>query len=79
MISARNQSILDIINSHGGSVTWTNQELADYLGIGVSVTRISVAVRQLTDQGHLVVERTAPHPKSNKSGRILKTIEAAPF
>lgn len=76
---ARAQIIFDWLRDSGGKTTLTNGAISEALGLRIANTRIAEALSSLVDQGLISIERVAPHPKRNPSGRVVSIIEAEVF
>ena len=69
--STRGDDLIAFIEAEGGEITLTNKAIAEALGFSISPSRVAELITELTNGGHITVERRNPHPKDNPSGRAI--------
>ena len=79
LIDQRAETILNWLASVGGSTKLTNGAISEELSMRVSTTRIAESLSTLVDRGAITIERVAPHPKRNPSGRVIRIVENEVF
>lgn len=70
----RGEDLIAFIVAEGGEITLTNKAIADKLGFEIGPSRVAELISTLEGAGSITVERRAPHPKTNPSGRVIALV-----